>query len=138
MTAESAQAAEPLQASNSLREDSLFVVTGAIRQVSSEEVSINIGSNHQYHAEVIVETVEKSAIAPGSTSTDNFLLPDVLPTPSSQIDIYYWQIGQRPSGWTGPTGQNSNPKPGIPIRLFLTVRDGKLTLLEPNGWETLA
>ncbi|MBT9315963.1 hypothetical protein [Leptothoe spongobia] len=135
LTAAPAQAALPPQANTELRDNSLFVVTGAIQQVSTEEVPIDIGSNHQYHAVVTVETVEKAAISPNTAPLISFPLPDVLPAPASQIDVYYWQSGQRPTGWAGPSGQYRSLKSKTTVRLFLTVEQGQLTLLEPNGWE---
>lgn len=137
LTASPAQAAPPPQINDVLWEDSLFVVTGIIQQVAVEEVPSNMGSDFQHHSVVEVQTVEKAEISPESYPIVGFSLPDVLPAPANQIDVYYWQAGQRPEGWTGPSGQYHVPSPKNTVRLFLTVAQGRFTLLEPNGWALL-
>lgn len=132
-----AQAALPPQDNAELQDNSLFVVTGTIQQISTEEVPIDMGSNHQSHVVVAVKTVEKAEISPNTAPLISFPLPDVLPAPASQIDVYYWQSGQRPPGWVGPSGQYRSLKSETTVRLFLTVEQGQLTLLEPNGWEPI-
>lgn len=130
-----AHAALPPQSKNALRSNAVFIITGTVQQITHQEVERDGGSDHHYHAIVKVETVEKAKITPDMAAAMSLPMPTKLPEPNTQIDVYYWQSSQRKAGWVGPTGQTKRPMPETWVRLFLTVKDGQLALLEPTGWE---
>lgn len=54
------------------------------------------------------------------------------------IYVHAKQTATRPSGWTGPQGQNHVPGPGKSARFFLRLGpDGSLAALSPNGIDPL-
>lgn len=133
-------AAVPPLSNKNLKLEADYIVIGKVISVLKGEVKTELGSDYHYTAIVQIEGLESEfpLMAP--------MLPDgTLPTRSSgepkagsQIKIQYWKAGQRPHGWTGPQGQNSNLETKIKVRLFIKKdSEGGLHLLQPNGWQLI-
>ena len=133
-------AAVPPLSNKNLKLEADYIVIGKVISVLKGEVKTELGSDYHYTAIVQIEGLESEfPLMPP-------MLPDgTLPTRSSgepkagsQIKIQYWKAGQRPHGWTGPQGQNSNLETKIKVRLFIKKdSEGGLHLLQPNGWQLI-
>lgn len=110
----------PPLSKDELRMMANIVVIGTVTSISHEEVEADNGTDHMYTAQVT------SVREDGEDDSDV----------EDEITVVYWQVGERPIGWTGSTGQYSALPINQEIRLYLgrQGRDG-YRLLEPNGWE---
>lgn len=135
------QAALPPLDEEDLNLDARYIVVGKVKTVSQTEVPIDIGTNLEYQAVIAVSRVEKGLLM--SDDPDEVVdQPPGTPLPGEEITVHFWESGERPLGWTGPGGQYLPLLPydetQYEVRLFLTVDDeGRLHLLEPNGWESI-
>jgi hypothetical protein len=128
-----ALAAIPPLNSESLWERAILVIVGKIEDVNKKEIPTSIGTDWLYKLNVYIEEIEQNQAEKLKEDVD-------ISTPKSGeiINIYYWQIGKRPSGWTGPIGQYNHPEIQQLGRLFLNINEQKQwQLIEPNGWEKL-
>ncbi|MEM9542873.1 MAG: hypothetical protein AAGA60_25700 [Cyanobacteria bacterium P01_E01_bin.42] len=56
----------------------------------------------------------------------------------AEIKVHYWQVRERPLGWTGPGGQYIHLHLHQKYRLFLIgASEDNFTLLGPNGCERI-
>ena len=115
--------AEPPLSEQELRMMAGKVIIGIVTSVSREEVKVDDGTNNVYTAEV--ETIsEEGGFGLGL---------------DPKMTVTYWQVGERPKGWTGAAGQFSPLPVDKKIRLFLGKKreDGGWNLLGPNGWQAV-
>lgn len=137
-----AQAALPPLSEDNRNLYARYVVVGKVKTVSQTEVPIDIGTNREYQAAIAVSRVEKGLLM--SDDPDEVVAqPPGTPLPGEEIIVHFWKSGKRPLGWTGPGGQYLPLFPydevQYEVRLFLRVDDqGRLHLLEPNGWESIS
>jgi hypothetical protein len=130
-------AALPPLTEEELNSEARYIVVGKVKTVSSGEVRGDQGSNYQYKAIVEVVRVEKGLLM-SIDPTEVVSQPPGAPTPGDQIEVHYWQAGDRPLGWSGPAGQYSGLREDTMVRLYLSQEsEGRLHLLEPNGWESI-
>ena len=134
-------AAVPPGSTENLKSEADYIVIGTVISVCKSEVKTELGSDFHYNALIQIESIESEfPLMPP-------ILPDgTIPTPSSsgpkvgsQIKVQYWKVGQRPYGWTGPQGQNSNLEIKTKVRMFIKKDSkGSFHLLQPNGWQLVA
>ncbi len=93
------------------------IVVGEVRAVKSKEEKVKQGTDWNYTAEVVVQSIVKGPIKPGDV-----------------IKVQFDKTGKRPMGWAGPQGQNEVLKEGTRARLYMTKDIGYYRLLVPNGW----
>jgi hypothetical protein len=130
-------AALPPLSKEALLKGSTHIIVAKISQVSqTAEVPIHLnasysGTNYIYTATVEVLKVEKNPLA---KSPQNFAS---LST-GKVIQVQYWKVGKRPSGWVGPGGQRPSLQANTKVRLYLAQdARGKFNLLDPNGSESV-
>jgi hypothetical protein len=132
-----AQAALPPLGESDLRRDATYIVVGEVKSISEHQVAIAKGTNRQFVASVEVIQVEKGLLQ-SIDPTEVITQPPGTPTPGETIEVHYWQVGERPRGWTGPGGQYYGLPQERQVRLFLEPdQQGDLHLLDPNGWESI-
>lgn len=128
MTAPAMAAVPPMRADDRAA-DAQHIVVGCIREITTEEVTVDWGTDHHYTAIVDVNTVEKGTLPLSPTAES----PPAATIP--QIVVHYWQYGDRPLDWSGNAGQGTRLVTGTTVRLFLWQdAQGQLNLLTPNGW----
>lgn len=114
-------AALPPQTSEELESQAGHVVLGKVVNITSQVVPVKNGLNRAYKIEVSVDTVEKGDLSSGQI-----------------VEVHCKKTLRRPNGWAGPQGQNSIPKKDESVRIYLRrTQEGRLEILEPNGWEPL-
>jgi hypothetical protein len=131
-------AALPPLSSQQREADSVYVVTGVVKNISSTVVNTDIGSDNNYTATIEIKALDKGLV---KLLNPSITFSDFMEVPSSniQINVHYRQIAKRPPGWVGPSGQYEKLKLNTQVRLYLRPDDlGRLQLLEPNGWEALS
>jgi len=113
------QAVIPPLSKEELRLQSSHVLTGYVFQVQEK---IEMSGNYTdvfYTAKMIVHDSEQG----------DFKQKNV-------IQFSFWRALSRPSGWIGRTGQYAKIGDSKTVRVWLGQKeDGRLYLLEPNGWE---
>jgi hypothetical protein len=110
--------------------DAQYIVVGRVREITTEEVTVDWGTDHHYTAIVDVNTMEKGTLPLSPTAEG----PPAAAIP--QIAVHYWQYGDRPLGWSGDAGQGARLVTSTTVRLFLWQdAQGQLNLLTPNGWD---
>jgi hypothetical protein len=133
-----AQAALPPLSTEELNQQATHIIVGKVKSISNREVSTDLGSNYEFTAIVEVKRVEKGLLTVELKHPNNpFVRLLGVAKPGAKIEVNYWLAGKRPDGWVGHGGQHFNLSANSQVRLFLTTEDGKLHLLEPNGWESL-
>ncbi|AFZ24795.1 hypothetical protein Cylst_2589 [Cylindrospermum stagnale PCC 7417] len=133
---QTAQAHRTPLSTDELEESACCIVVGKVKSLSSREVKVQLGSEHQFTAIVEVKSVKRWIPESGSKRPDgSFAPPSDAPKPGKNIEVKY----RRRGGATGVTSQDSNLPLDAQVRLFLTTYpDGHLHLLEPNGWEAIS
>lgn len=136
--AKSVFAALPPLSNQQLEAESVYIVTGIVKNISYRVVNTDLGADNDYVTTVKVKSLDKGLVEllNPSISFPNFM---AVPFSGTQINVHYRQIAKRPPGWVGPSGQYEKLKLNTLVRLYLKRDDsGRLQLLEPNGWEPLA
>lgn len=109
----------PPLSSKELKKESKHIVIGYVQSVTETVVAASDGKDTLYKLEVKIQKRLKGSLKSGSIVT-----------------IECRQTKERPDGWAGPQGQNEIPELGTFVQLFIRdTADGRLELLEPNGWE---
>lgn len=117
-----AQAAIPPMDDNTREASATYVVTGKALEVTKREIDVRNGTDFEYTCIFRVAQVEKGRP----------MLEGIA------IWVKFRRTGRRPSGMTGPQGQNEILSAGTKAKLYLYPQaDGTFRLLEPNGWEGL-
>jgi hypothetical protein len=115
-----AQSAVPPLSERNLQVLSSHIVNGVVTAIQSKKVPNQYGYNFEHTATIKVAKVDRSAsnsIKPGQT-----------------IEVVYITIGSN-GGRSGSQRQQHRLQPGFKAKLFiLPGQDGRLYLLEPNGW----
>jgi hypothetical protein len=134
--AQPASAALPPLSLETLELEAMYVLTGVANDVQHQVVNAAAGSNQQFVATVEVLAVEKGLLL--STDPNQMIdYPPGTPLPGCEIAVYYWQVGDRPPGWTGDSGQSRGLPLNTPVRLYVSQEENQLWLLSPNGWNPL-
>ncbi len=129
-----ALAAIPPRSSENLRQNAFYIIVGKIKHILQQEVTTAIGTNIHYTVTVQVETVEQDESA---TLGDYYTPPTIAA--GDEIMVHYWQTGDRPDGWSGPTGLYDQPCLACKGRLFLDLNEAdQLRIMEPNGWQPIS
>lgn len=121
-----------------------YVVIGQVTQTQRKEVFIEFGTNYEYKVLVKVEQLEQNKTVEKRTTHPKSLRPQTrafnhIPTPGKIIEVHYWTSGKRLPGWTGAQGENLTLEKGVRGKLFIRKDEqGKLHVLEPNGWQPIA
>lgn len=121
---EMANTAIPSLTGQNLNALSDYIVIGTVTSIQSREVRVGLGTDYAYKAQIQVDRIE--------FSRSNIL------TSKKSIVVLYKQTGKRPRGWVGPQGQSRLLVKDSKVRLFIRRDEqGKLHLLEPNGWQLI-
>jgi hypothetical protein len=124
ISTQSSYAAIPPLSAQKRQEHASHIVIGKVTSIQTKEVAVQYGTNYEHAAKVQIETLEKPRSAKRKYG--------------QTMIVYYTTIKDREAGWTGSQHQSHPLKRGAKIKLFLIQgRDGKLHLLEPNGWEAI-
>ncbi|MBP0019740.1 MAG: hypothetical protein J7647_19575 [Cyanobacteria bacterium SBLK] len=123
--AKPAFAALPPLSQEELAAQTNCIVIGTVNHISDREIEVELGTDIYYTATVAIETIEKPS-------------PTYELKVGAEIKVNYWQIGERPLGWTGPGGQYAHLHLNQKYRLFLIgASEDNFALLEPNGCERI-
>lgn len=135
--AQPASAALPPLNQETLELEALYVLTGIAKDVQDQTIDRAGGCDRQFVATVEVLAVEKGLVV--STDPNQAIdYPPGTPLPGREIAVYYWQVGERPPGWTGDGGQYRGLPLNTTVRLYLSQNEkNQLWLLSPNGWNPL-
>jgi hypothetical protein len=138
---QNANTAIPPVSSQNLNRLSDYIVIGKVTRIQKSEVRVKFGTNHQYKVFVQVASLEspQSEVLPRPKSLKGkAIYSSNLPAPGKTIEFHYWTVGKRIDGWAGAQGQNSHLKEGMIAKFFIRKGgQGKLHLLEPNGWQPI-
>ncbi len=94
------------------------IVTGTVSKIATSNNWLNwphVDTTHTMQIKV-VKVHKGTGVAAGET-----------------ITAKAWHSKNRPSGWTGPSGNHGIPKEGETVKFYLQHKDGALSVLVPNG-----
>ncbi len=122
-----------------------YIVVGKVNKIESRKVTTRFGDKLQYSEGIIqhkaIVTVKrleskKNRSSNGKSKASN------LPAPGKTIEVHYWTLDKEspdsPGRPPGAQGQNSLLQEKTMAKFFIRKdAQGKLHLLEPNGWQPL-
>lgn len=127
MSIQNLNAALPPISPQNLKRLSDYIVIGQVTRIESREVALKFGPNDQYSG----TNIQYKAIVKVQRLESK-------KDPGRTIEVHYWTVGKRPSGMAGAQGQNLQLKKQMTAKFFIRKdKQGKLHLLEPNGWQPI-